>query len=227
MIEIADLWKSFGALPVLRGVSLHVERGSVVAIIGPSGSGKSTLLRCVNLLEDPDRGHIRVGDREMRFGPGHRNHSDRELSAFRAATGMVFQHFNLFPHMTAIGNVMAGPSIVKAMPRHEAAEIARALLAKVGLADKADSYPSQLSGGQRQRVAIARSPVKTTPRIASSASLSMDDPTLRLSGAGGIPDDRHACPDRSLFTPLISLFGRFNSLFGHLGNLAVPYLARA
>ena len=157
MIEIADLWKSFGALPVLRGVSLQVKRGSVVAIIGPSGSGKSTLLRCVNLLEDPDRSHIRVGDREMRFGIGRRsNHGDRELSAFRAATGMVFQHFNLFPHMTAIGNVMTGPKIVKGMPRHGAAEIAGALLAKVGLADKADSYPSQLSGGQRQRVAIAR-----------------------------------------------------------------------
>ena len=157
MIEIADLWKSFDALAVLRGVSLQVERGSVVAIIGPSGSGKSTLLRCINLLEDPDRGHIRVGDREMRFGAGGRNHhGDRELYAFRAATGMVFQHFNLFPHMTAIGNVMTGPSIVKGMPRREAAEIARALLAKVGLADKADSYPSQLSGGQRQRVAIAR-----------------------------------------------------------------------
>ena len=127
MIEIADLWKSFGALPVLQGVSLRVERGSVVAIIGPSGSGKSTLLRCVNLLEDPDRGRIRVGDREMRFDTGLRGkHSDRELSAFRAATGMVFQHFNLFPHMTVIGNVMTGPSIVKGMPRHEAAEIARA-----------------------------------------------------------------------------------------------------
>ena len=157
MIEIADLWKSFGALPVLKGVSLKVERGSVVAIIGPSGPGKSTLLRCINLLEDPDRGHIRVGDREMRFGAGLRSkHSDRDLSTFRAATGMVFQHFNLFPHMTALGNVVCGPSIVKGIARREAAAVARALLAKVGLADKADSYPSQLSGGQRQRVAIAR-----------------------------------------------------------------------
>jgi len=178
MIEIADLWKSFGALPVLRGVSLHVERGSVVAIIGPSGSGKSTLLRCVNLLEDPDRGHIRVGDREMRFGPGHRNHSDRELSAFRAATGMVFQHFNLFPHMTAIGNVMTGPSIVKGMPRHEATEIARALLAEVGLADKADSYPSQLSGGQRQRVAIARALAMNPAVILCDEVTSALDPEL-------------------------------------------------
>jgi len=157
MIEIADLWKSFGALPVLKGVSLKVERGSIVAIIGPSGSGKSTLLRCINLLEEPDRGHICVGDRERTFGNGRSTKpSDRELSAFRAATGMVFQHFNLFPHMTALGNVMCGPSIVKGMARREAAAVARALLAKVGLADKADWYPSQLSGGQRQRVAIAR-----------------------------------------------------------------------
>jgi polar amino acid transport system ATP-binding protein len=113
MIEIADLWKSFGTLPVLKGVSMQVERGSVVAMIGPSGSGKSTLLRCIYLLEEPDRGGIRVGDRERRFGDAVRpKQSDRELSAFRAATGMMFQHFNLFPHMTAIGNVMSGPSIV-------------------------------------------------------------------------------------------------------------------
>ena len=113
MVEIADLWKSFGSLAVLKGVSLRVERGSVVAIIGPSGSGKSTLLRCLNLLEEPDRGNIRVGVRERRFGDGLRSKpGDRELSAFRAATGMVFQHFNLFPHMTVIANVMSGPSIV-------------------------------------------------------------------------------------------------------------------
>jgi polar amino acid transport system ATP-binding protein len=157
MIEITDLWKAFGTLQVLKGVSLEVERGSVVAIIGPSGSGKSTLLRCINLLEDPDRGRIRVGDREMRFsGDNRAKLGDRELSAFRAATGMVFQHFNLFPHMTALGNVMAGPTIVKRMPKREAKDIARELLAKVGLADKGDAYPMHLSGGQRQRVAIAR-----------------------------------------------------------------------
>jgi polar amino acid transport system ATP-binding protein len=157
MIEIDDLWKAFGPIEVLKGVSLRVERGSVVAIIGPSGSGKSTLLRCVNLLEDPDRGRIRVGDREMLFGEGARTRrGDRELSAFRAATGMVFQHFNLFPHMTALANVMAGPTIVKGVAKRDAEDIARALLAKVGLDDKAGSYPSHLSGGQRQRVAIAR-----------------------------------------------------------------------
>jgi polar amino acid transport system ATP-binding protein len=157
MIEIADLWKAFGAVQVLKGVSLRVERGSVVAIIGPSGSGKSTLLRCINLLEEPDRGRICVGEREMRFGKDSRTKpADRELSAFRAATGMVFQHFNLFPHMTALGNVMAGPMIVKRLARREAEGIACGLLEKVGLGDKADAYPSHLSGGQRQRVAIAR-----------------------------------------------------------------------
>ena len=114
MIEIADLWKSFGRVEVLKGVSLRVDRGAVVALIGPSGSGKSTLLRCINLLENPDRGHIRVGEREMRFGAGRRaGSSDRDLAGFRAATGMVFQHFNLFPHMTALQNVTAGPTIVK------------------------------------------------------------------------------------------------------------------
>jgi len=157
MIEISDLWKSFGPVEVLKGVSLTVERGAVIAIIGPSGSGKSTLLRCINLLEDPDRGRIRVGEREMRFGDGRRRHgADRELAAFRAATGMVFQHFNLFPHMTALQNVTAGPVIVKGLERRAAEAEGRVLLAKVGLADKAETYPSHLSGGQRQRVAIAR-----------------------------------------------------------------------
>jgi polar amino acid transport system ATP-binding protein len=157
MIEIADLWKAFGPLPVLQGVSLTVERGGVVAVIGPSGSGKSTLLRCINLLEDPDRGRIRIGDSEMQFGDGAAGKPrDRDLSAFRAATGMVFQHFNLFPHMTALGNVMAGPVIVKGMRQREARRVALDLLGKVGLADKAAVYPSRLSGGQRQRVAIAR-----------------------------------------------------------------------
>jgi polar amino acid transport system ATP-binding protein len=157
MIEIANLWKAFGAVQVLRGVSLQVKRGSVVAIIGPSGSGKSTLLRCINLLEEPDRGRIRVGEREMHFDEGSRTKpTDRDLSAFRAATGMVFQHFNLFPHMTALGNVMVGPTIVRRLARREAEDIGRGLLEKVGLGDKADAYPSHLSGGQRQRVAIAR-----------------------------------------------------------------------
>jgi polar amino acid transport system ATP-binding protein len=155
MIEVTDLWKAFGSLAVLKGISLAVDRGTVVAVIGPSGSGKSTLLRCINLLEEPERGRVRVGshviDCAARHLPG-----DSELAAFRARTGMVFQHFHLFPHMTALGNVAAGPLIVKRMPRREGDDLAMSLLAKVGLADKARVYPSQLSGGQRQRVAIAR-----------------------------------------------------------------------
>jgi polar amino acid transport system ATP-binding protein len=158
MIEIVDLWKRFGAVEVLKGISLSVTRGTVTAIIGPSGSGKSTLLRCVNLLEEPDRGRLRVGEREMVFGDRRRRTGggDRDIAAFRAATGMVFQAFNLFPHMTALQNVTAGPIIVKRAGRREAEDLGRDLLAKVGLADKAASYPSHLSGGQRQRVAIAR-----------------------------------------------------------------------
>jgi polar amino acid transport system ATP-binding protein len=157
MIEVVDLWKAFGAVEVLKGISLTVERGAVTAIIGPSGSGKSTLLRCINLLEEPDRGRLRVGAREMVFREGRRrNGADRDIAAFRAATGMVFQAFNLFPHMTALQNVIAGPVIVKGVARRAAEDLGRELLAKVGLADKAASYPSHLSGGQRQRIAIAR-----------------------------------------------------------------------
>ena len=156
MIEVGELWKSFGSLAVLKGVSVAVERGGVIAIIGPSGSGKSTLLRCLNLLEEPDRGRLRIGDHRLSFDGRRRQRSDRELAAFRAATGMVFQHFNLFPHMTALQNVTAGPVIVKRIDRRTAEAEGRDLLAKVGLADKADTYPSHLSGGQRQRVAIAR-----------------------------------------------------------------------
>jgi polar amino acid transport system ATP-binding protein len=182
MIEVADLWKSFGPVEVLKGISLTVERGAVVAVIGPSGSGKSTLLRCLNLLETPDRGTICIGERRMGFGPdraGNARLRDRELAAFRAATGMVFQHFNLFPHMTALDNVMSGPVIVKRTPRREAAELGRDLLAKVGLADKADSYPSHLSGGQRQRVAIARALVKRPTIILA------DEPTGNLDSKSG------------------------------------------
>src|ERR1700747_2587649 len=179
MIEIADLWKAFGSLQVLQGVSLRVERGSVVAVIGPSGSGKSTLLRCINLLEGPDRGRIRVGDREMQFGhAGRTKRDDRELAAFRATTGMVFQHFNLFPHMTALQNVMAGPTIVKRLPHREAEDIARSLLAKVGLSDKASAYPSHLSGGQRQRVAIARALAMNPSVILCDEVTSALDPEL-------------------------------------------------
>ncbi|HEX8167124.1 MAG TPA: amino acid ABC transporter ATP-binding protein [Beijerinckiaceae bacterium] len=177
MIEVADLWKSYGALEVLKGISLDVPRGTAFALIGPSGSGKSTLLRCINLLEEPQRGRVRVGGRAVDCARG-RLPGDRELAAFRAATGMVFQNFNLFPHMTALDNVGAGPRIVKGLPRAEANDLAMALLAKVGLADKAAAYPSHLSGGQQQRVAIARALAMSPDAILFDEVTSALDPEL-------------------------------------------------
>lgn len=155
-IEIAGLRKQFGELTVLKDINLSVAAGSVVALIGPSGSGKSTLLRCINLLVTPNGGTVRVGADSFVFGPGTKLPGTRALAAFRANTGMVFQHFNLFPHMTVLGNVMEAPVTVRGLPKAQAREKALALLAKVGLTDKAQEYPSRLSGGQKQRVAIAR-----------------------------------------------------------------------
>ncbi len=157
MIRITGLRKEFGPLEVLKGVTLNIDRGDVVVVIGPSGSGKSTLLRCMNLLEEPTAGTIQVGDRILTFGAGQRRLiSERALAAFRENIGMVFQQFNLFPHMTVLGNVMEGPITVKRMKKGEARSLAMDLLGKVGLAEKAQEYPVRLSGGQCQRVAIAR-----------------------------------------------------------------------
>lgn len=157
MIEISGLHKRFGDNEVLKGISMSVEKGTAVALIGSSGSGKSTLLRCINLLTIPDEGTIRVGSHAMTYS-GHATKlpKDREQAAFRANTGMVFQHFNLFPHMTTVQNVMEGMVTVLRKPKAQAEQEARALLDKVGLADKGKEYPHCLSGGQKQRVAIAR-----------------------------------------------------------------------
>jgi ABC-type polar amino acid transport system ATPase subunit len=159
MIEIEGLHKHFGRLHVLRGIDLSVAVGEVVCIIGPSGSGKSTLLRCINHLEVAEQGRIRIDGElvyrdevEGRF----RAHSNRAIAAVRAQVGMVFQHFNLFPHLSVVGNIIEAPVHVLRKPKKDARRRALELLAQVGLADKAEAYPEELSGGQQQRVAIAR-----------------------------------------------------------------------
>src|SRR5207237_10051155 len=156
MIEVTDLVKNYGPVPALRGVSLGVAKSEVVVVIGPSGCGKSTLLRCVHLLEEPTSGTIRVGGQQITFGGDGTALAGRKLAAYRSRIGMVFQHFELVPHMTALQNVMEGPVTVKRTNRRAATDLARDLLPKVGLAGKEESYPAQLSGGQAQRVAIAR-----------------------------------------------------------------------
>ncbi len=159
MIHLEDIHKSFGNTHVLRGVSLSIDRGEVVCIIGPSGSGKSTLLRCINYLEQPEGGRITIDGqnayRDLVNGK-IKNYSTKQIAATRAKIGMVFQQFNLFPHLTALQNIMEAPRQVKRMRKADAELVARSLLAQVGLAEKADHYPEELSGGQQQRVAIAR-----------------------------------------------------------------------
>lgn len=155
VVSVEGLCKRFGALEVLRGVDLDLHKGEVVVIFGRSGSGKSTLLRCLNFLEDPTYGSVEVSG--LRLGGGHRTRRKREqIRQLRLHVGMVFQQFNLFPHMTALENVMVGPVTTKRITRAAAAKLAGDLLGRVGLGDKADEHPIRLSGGQQQRVAIAR-----------------------------------------------------------------------
>ena len=156
MVRVDGLRKSYGTVEAVRGVSLDVHRGQVVVIIGPSGCGKSTFLRCLNLLETPSAGTLQVSDRKIDFGAGQTMPRGRDLARFRARIGMVFQQFDLFPHMTALRNVMSGLVIVKKMAQADAETIARELLAKVGLGGFTERFPRELSGGQQQRVAIAR-----------------------------------------------------------------------
>jgi len=160
MIRLDRVNKSFGHLRVLRDVSLNIEKGEVVCIIGPSGAGKSTLLRCINHLEGIDSGTIYLEDEPVyRYERNGKMvvDSERRIEALRSEVSMVFQSFNLFPHLTVLENVMLAPVHVRHEPKEEVRRRAVALLAKVGLSDKIDAYPQELSGGQQQRVAIARS----------------------------------------------------------------------
>ncbi|MCX7780888.1 MAG: amino acid ABC transporter ATP-binding protein [Negativicutes bacterium] len=166
MISIRNLHKKFGKLHVLKNVSLDIAEQEVVVIIGPSGSGKSTLLRCINYLEEPSEGEIIVDGIPL--------NGEANINKVRAEVGMVFQRFNLFPHMTALANITLAPIQVRKMPQAEAEKIALDLLAKVGLSDKANNYPEQLSGGQQQRVAIARA-LAMKPKV-----MLFDEPTSAL-----------------------------------------------
>ncbi len=171
MIDMRDIHKWFGDLHVLRGVSLKVDRGEVVVVIGPSGSGKSTLLRCVNRLVDPDQGNVLIDGRPI-TGVKH------GVEQLRQQIGMVFQTFNLFTHLTAIRNVTIGLTTVKRMPEAKAREVGLQLLEKVGLRDKAAAYPAQLSGGQQQRVAIARALAMGPKAVLFDEPTSALDPEL-------------------------------------------------
>ena len=166
MIEIKGLKKSFGDLHVLKGIDLHIDEQEVVVIIGPSGSGKSTLLRCINFLEEPTGGSIVVDGIPL--------DSDANINKVREEVGMVFQRFNLFPHMTVLDNITLAPLKVRKMEKSRAEQTAQDLLDRVGLGDKADAYPNQLSGGQQQRVAIARA-LAMNPKV-----MLFDEPTSAL-----------------------------------------------
>ena len=166
MIEIKGLKKSFGDLHVLKGIDLHIDEREVVVIIGPSGSGKSTLLRCINFLEEPTGGTITVDGIPL--------DSEANVNKVREEVGMVFQRFNLFPHMTVLDNITLAPLKVRKMEKSRAEQTAQDLLDRVGLGDKADAYPNQLSGGQQQRVAIARA-LAMNPKV-----MLFDEPTSAL-----------------------------------------------
>jgi polar amino acid transport system ATP-binding protein len=176
ILRVSGLAKRFGGNAVLRSIDLEVRRGERIAILGASGSGKSTLLRCLNFMELPTAGVIELDGQALgrERGAGVRTYRESELTGVRQRVGMVFQQFNLFPHMTAIGNVMEGLRTVRRMPAAAARTRAQAELARVGLADKADQYPAHLSGGQKQRVAIARA-LAMDPEL-----LLFDEPTSAL-----------------------------------------------
>jgi cystine transport system ATP-binding protein len=171
MISINGLHKQFGELEVLKGINLQVNKGQVIVVIGPSGSGKTTLLRCLNILEVPTSGSITIDDQTTDFS---KSVHKKNIDLFRRKSAMVFQHYNLFPHMTVLQNVMEGPMIVKKISKAEAGKNAEQLLSKVGLGDKLDFYPHQLSGGQQQRVGIARA-LALEPKV-----MLFDEPTSAL-----------------------------------------------
>ena len=177
MVKAEGVHKRFGSVEVLKGISMEVARGEVVCLLGASGSGKSTFLRCINHLEKIDAGRLLVDGELVGYRQvGERLHElhDRDICRHRAEVGMVFQRFNLFGHMTALENIIEAPMLVRKMPKAQATERARELLARVGLADRGSAYPNQLSGGQQQRIAIARA-LAMSPKL-----MLFDEPTSAL-----------------------------------------------
>ncbi len=174
MLELQGIKKSFGDLNVLRGVSLHVDKGEVVAILGPSGSGKTTFLRCINFLDAANEGTVSIGGLELNYA----SHSKKDVYTIRRKTAMVFQNYNLFKNMTALENVMEGLVMVQKMEKKEAREISVEALEKVGLGDRMDYYPAQMSGGQQQRASIARALVLNPEVILFDEPTSALDPEL-------------------------------------------------
>lgn len=173
-VEIKSFSKSFDGIEVLRDITINVEKGKTISILGPSGSGKSTLLRCINWLEQPDRGKILIAGQRIGVTDKGLAQPIGELAKIRAKTAMVFQSFNLWPHLTILGNVIEAPVHVLGVPKQQAIEEAKILLKKVGMDHKADSYPWTLSGGQKQRVAIARA-LAMKPEV-----ILFDEPTSAL-----------------------------------------------
>ena len=167
MINITNLYKNFGDLEVLKNISTEIKKGEIISIIGPSGSGKSTFLRCINKLEEPSSGHIYIDGMDLMD-------KNTDINKVRERVGMVFQHFNLFPNMTVLDNLTLSPIMVKKESKEEAEKYALSLLEKVGLSDKANSYPTQLSGGQKQRISIARA-LAMKPEV-----ILFDEPTSAL-----------------------------------------------